>query len=206
MNILTNQQIKDNRNLKEFALDTLKIVTCNFLTSFSGIESENITKQITKDSNHIFWIFGHCASHMDIAFGLSCQGKGLLTKEQHKHFGYGIDKEIAHTIPEQSFHDFMELFLIIIENTFEFLDKLAEENFRDLPRNLSEKRQKESVLLTIQRVSLHLMGHMGQITAIRRKLGNPVPMGFVAGMTKESRKSINDKYRKWWNENKEKFT
>lgn len=206
MNVLTDQQVKDNRSLKEFALDTLEIVICNFTVSLYGIEPENITKQISKDSNHIFWILGHCASHLDVVFGLQCQGKSLLKEEQHKYFSYGIDKEVAHTKPEISYSDFMELFLKITENTFEYLEKLPEEEFRELPQNLGEKSGKESILMGIQRVALHLMGHMGQITTIRRKLGNPVPMAFVAGMTKESRNSRNDKYRKWWNENKEKFT
>ena len=50
--------------------------------------AENIIKQLSEDSNHIFWILGHCASHMDIVFGQQCQGKGFLTEEQHKHFSY----------------------------------------------------------------------------------------------------------------------
>jgi len=202
---LTDQQIKDNRSMKEFALDTLETVICNFMISLQGIEPENITKQLSEDSNHIFWILGHCTSHIDIVFGLHCQGKGLLSEEQHKHFSYGIAKEIAHTKPAISYYDFMELFLKITENTFDYLEKLPEEKFRDLPQNLGEKSFKESIFMCVQRVALHLMGHMGQITIIRRKLGNPVSMGFVAGMKRESRNSINDKYIKWWNENKEKF-
>ena len=167
---MTDQQIIDNRSLKEFALDTLETVICNFMVSLQGIEPENTTKQLSEDSNHIFWILGHCASHMDIVFGLQCQGKSLLTEEQHKHFSYGIDKEIAHTKPEISYSDFMELFLKIIEITFDYLEKLPEEKFRELPKNLGEKSQKESIFTAIQRVALHLMGHMGQITSIRRKL------------------------------------
>ncbi len=202
---MTDQQIKDNRSLKEFALDTLETVICNFMVSLQGIKPETTPTQLSDDSNHIFWILGHGASHLDIVFGQQCQGKGFLTEEQHKHFSYGIGKEIAHTKPEISYSDFMELFLKITENTFEYLEKLPEEKFRELPQNLGDTSQKESIFTAIQRVALHLMGHMGQITFIRRKLGNPVPMAFVSGMKRESRNSIIDKYRKWWNENKEKF-
>ena len=203
---MSNENTIDTRTLKEFAIDTYEIVIRNFMVSLYRLEPELVTKQISEDTNHIFWILGHCASHIDIVFGEQCQGKSILSKDQHKHFGYGIEKEIAHQNPTISYADFMEDFLKISENGLEFLQNLPDENFRELPKFANGKGNQVSILMEIQIIALHLMGHMGQITAIRRKLGNPVPMGFVAGKAKESRDKINENYRKWWTENKTSFT
>jgi len=203
---MSDTQSIDNRTLKEYAIDTYEIVIRNFMISLYDLEPQNIIKQISEDTNHIFWILGHCTSHVDIVLGQQCQGKSVLSKEQHKHFGYGIAKELAHQKPEISYLDFIEHFITITDNALEFLKNLPEEKYRELPQYPGENSNNVSILMEIQIIALHLMGHMGQITAIRRKLGNPVPYGFVAGKTKESRDKIYAGFLRKWKESKDNFS
>ncbi|NPE07783.1 MAG: DinB family protein [Asgard group archaeon] len=195
----------DKRNIKELSIILLEIADLNFLLSTIGLEKEQVLKQIVKEVNHITWIFGHCASHMDYIFGGLCQGKRLLTEEESEAYAYGVSKDKINEGLPNTFKDLIERYLKIRKETFDYLNKLPEEKYREVPEADAGKQTKESVMQAIQRVALHYMGHMGQIILIRRSIGNP-GFGFVAGMTKENREKRIDQWMKWWEENKEKFS
>ena len=198
-------EIKDTRTVKELSFDYYETTMSNFLVSLYGLEPENAFKQISDEINPIYWIIGHCATHLDNVFNFQCQDKRQCNEEQLKFFGYGVQKEKIVKEKPISFVDLLDLFISIYEGSLEYLKKLPEEKYRLLPES-NEKPWEEPVTEGIRRVVLHLMGHMGQITTIRRNLGNPVPMGFVAGMKTESREKIYENWTKWWSENKDNFS
>lgn len=202
---MVETEFLDKRNEKEIAIDILKIAEANLFVSLYGIKMEDLTKRISEDSNHIFWIFGHCANHMDYVFGELCQGKKWFNDEIHQYFAYGVAKDIAHQKPLHSFKTLIETYLELSESVMNYLENLPLEKFREKPEYQKEGERIESIFNALQRVALHFMGHMGQITMIRRTIGNPVPMGFVAGMANESREMLKTNWMKWWQENKEEF-
>ena len=195
----------DERNEKELSIELLEIAECNLLLSIIGLEKEQVLKQIDEEVNPIGWIFGHCASHMDYIFGELCIGKRLLTEEESKYYAYGVSKDKVKEGLPTSFKDLIESYLKIREDAFNYLKKLPEEKYREVPEADTEKQAKESGMQAIQRVALHYMGHMGQIILIRRSIGNP-GFGFVAGMSKENREKRIAQWMKWWEENKEDFS
>ena len=62
----------------------------------------------------------------------------------------------------------------------------------------------ETVSELLQRVSLHFLGHTGQIIWIKKHLGKGG--AFVMGIKKKQRDDSKIKWQKWWNENKEKYS
>ncbi len=195
---------KDMRSLKEETIDLLKIAESNLLMSIVGLKPDEIYKQITPETNHICWIFGHCASHMDFIFGELCQGKRLLSDEEQEHYAYDASKEIVIGEPPKSFGQLVETYLRISEDTFEYLKKLPEEKLRENPEIDAGKEIKESLIQAIDRVALHYLGHMGQITLIRRAIGNPGG-ALVGGIAEKNRDQMYAKWKEWWKENKEFF-
>ncbi|MCE7745650.1 MAG: DinB family protein [Candidatus Heimdallarchaeota archaeon] len=197
--------INDKRNIKELSITLLEIADCNLLLSTINLENEQVLKQIKDDVNPIGWIFGHCASHMDFICGELCQGYRKLSEKEGACYSFGVSKEEIEEGLPTSFKELIESYLEIRKDAFDYLNKLPEEKFRQVPEADAGKKSKESLMQAIQRVSLHFMGHMGQIVLLRRALGNP-GFGFVAGMTKENREKRIDQWMKWWEENKEKFS
>lgn len=84
----------------------------------------------------------------------------------------------------------------------DYLYKLPEEKFTDLPENNDESNT-ETVSESIQRISLHFLGHTGQIYLIKRELGKGGY--FVAGVKKKSRDASRIKWLNWWNVHKENY-
>lgn len=201
--IVTN--IIDDRNEKQIALDIFKTAEINLFVSLLGLKKADLLNQISPETNHIFWIFGHCATHLDQVFGRLCLGKNWFKEEYLKYFAYGVDRELAHKTPTISFQELVETYLELTGAVSKYMDELPEEKFRMKPEKQKEGERIESLIDSLVRIALHYMGHLGQITMIRRTNGNPVPMGFVAGMAKESRERIMEKWTNWWNENKKEF-
>ncbi len=142
---------------------------------------------------------------MDFICGELCQGYRKLSEEEGACYSFGVSKEEINEGLPTSFKELIESYLEIRKDAFDYLNKLPEEKFRQVPEADAGKKSQESLMQAIQRVSLHFMGHMGQIVLLRRALGNP-GFGFVAGMTKENREKRIDQWMKWWEENKEKFS
>ncbi|MCK4568355.1 MAG: hypothetical protein KAU48_13700, partial [Candidatus Thorarchaeota archaeon] len=62
----------------------------------------------------------------------------------------------------------------------------------------------ETLETSIQRISLHFLGHVGQIVLIRRSLGNP-GSSFVGGLHPRVRKQMHEEWTSWWSESKSRF-
>ncbi|MHA1211029.1 MAG: DinB family protein [Candidatus Heimdallarchaeota archaeon] len=197
-----SDKISDKRNVKEISIDLLAIAECNLLASLIGLNQEDVSVQIANDINHILWIFGHCASHLDYVINGLCQGKRMVAEEMGEYFAYGATKETVAAQPPISFGKLIELYLKISEKAHKYLEDLPDEKYQMIPEADAGKSIKESVIQTIQRLTFHFMGHTGQIILLRRKLGKP-GFSFVGGITVESRNKIMTKWKDWWKENKE---
>ncbi|MFQ5820835.1 MAG: DinB family protein [Candidatus Heimdallarchaeota archaeon] len=197
-------EMTDMRNIKDLSIDSLEIAECNLLLSIKGIQPEDVNKQLFPEINAISWIIGHCADQLDSFFGLWCQGKRILTEQQHDLFRYGASKETVKEALPLSFGEIINNYLRISDACFSFLKGLSEDEFRNVPRDHPSHLNQESLFQLIQRASLHFMGHMGQILVIRRALGNP-GLSFVSGLDKVQREKILNSWKNWWDENKAKF-
>ncbi len=195
-----NAKVKDEMDLKELAISTLEIAEINFLMSFIEINPENVIKQIQPEINPIVWIIGHCISHMDWYLSLFT-GERTLTENQREYFAYGASKDKIKEKFPFSFREILDKYVQISGYFFKYLKELPEEKFH---QKISEENGEESLFQKIQRIALHYMGHTGQITIIRRALGNQ-PWGFVSGMKRDEREKYMGKWTEWWEENKMKF-
>ncbi|HUT79593.1 MAG TPA: DinB family protein [Candidatus Bathyarchaeia archaeon] len=198
------EKIIDNRNEKQMAIDLLDIAEKNLLLSIVGLKNEEVTKQIAPNINHILWIVGHLASHVDMVYCDSCMDNRIMNEDMTKYFAYGVSKEQVTEKPPVSFGELIEIYLKISKKVFEYLDQLPEEKYMYVPETSEGKEIKESIKNTLERVSLHMMGHIGQIYLIRRHIENP-GKGFVAGIAKSGRQYILENWLKWWEENKKEY-
>ncbi len=195
-----NAKVKDEMDLKELAISTLEIAEINFLMSYIEINPENIIKQIHPEINPIVWIVGHCISHMDWYLSLFT-GERILTETQREYFAYGVSKDKIKGKFPFSFVEIMDKYLHISGDFYKCLKDLPEEKFH---QEISKENGEETLFQKIQRISLHYMGHTGQITIIRRAHGNQ-PWGFVSGMKRDEREKYMEKWIEWWEENRMKF-
>ncbi|MFX1565366.1 MAG: DinB family protein [Promethearchaeota archaeon] len=189
-------------SLKEYAIDTLEIAYYNLLRTIETIKPETVNVQVNPDINPITWILGHVAAHMDSKFVTECQGNPLMGKYTWKEGSPYTTGQTKNTIQQGlplSFKEIVDVFLQIGDITFSYLRKMDDSKFG----YLHEKGT--PVMKRIQRVSLHLMGHMGQIRIIRRNLNDPAPGFFVAGMTTTARNRIRQRFLAWWNQKKNAF-
>ena len=194
----------DNRSIKNYVIDLLEISELNLLNQLYNLKPEEVRKQIQPDINHIEWIFGHCASHLDNVLGELCQGKKAMSQEMSRRYAYNVPKTEAIDKPLISFRELVDKYLEISKNAFAYLNELPEEKFRDLPEKNNQEKNNESVITCIKRIALHYLGHTGHINLIRRQLGNP-GSGFVAGMNKASRQKRKEEWLSWWNQEKKNF-
>jgi hypothetical protein len=67
----------------------------------------------------------------------------------------------------------------------------------------NDKNNTETLCELIQRISLHFLGHTGQIYLIKRELGKGGY--FVTGVKKKHRDASRIKWLNWWNANKDKY-
>ncbi|MHA2345853.1 MAG: hypothetical protein ACXACP_03965, partial [Candidatus Hodarchaeales archaeon] len=74
--------------------------------------------------------------------------------------------------------------------------------FTEVPEH-STGSNPETVIELIQRISLHFLGHTGQIYQVKRVLGKGGT--FVMGVKKKNRYDSRAKWLNWWNENKIKY-
>ncbi len=187
---------------KKASTDYLVISECNLLLSLKGLQPDDIYRQIQPAINHIGWIFGHCAVHLDWVLSLLTEGDRAFSEEVCHYYRYGTTKsEILDGGPPISFGDLVDRYLVISESFFKFLTEMeADALYKDFPGEPGE-----DLFQTILRVSLHFMGHTGQIVLIRQALGNPGP-SFVSGVKRESRERIMADWHDWWNSSRESFT
>ncbi len=101
-----------------------------------------------------------------------------------------------------SYLDLIEKFLEFSKISFDYLNNLFETSFTELSKYNTSKNT-ETVTELIQRISLHFLGHMGQVYQIKRELGKVGT--FVMGIKKKNRDDSRAKWLTWWKENKIKY-
>ena len=186
---------------KSIAIDILKIAEANLLNSILKIRPEDVHKHVLPEFNTITWILGHCISHFHSVLCDTCQGKEMFSKETAHHFRYGTTKEeIAETGTPLTFSQLIDDYIQISVDGFSYLQSLEDEDFD----KVIFPEINETLLQSIERLSFHFMGHMGQIVLLRSALGNPGP-SFVGGAQESSRQRMRDEWDSWWSDNKGDF-
>ncbi|MFX1318156.1 MAG: DinB family protein [Promethearchaeota archaeon] len=186
---------KAKASLKEYTVETLEIAYYNFLRTIEGIKPETVSKQVNPNINPVIWIIGHVAAHMDQKFVAECLGEAFMGQWSWKEgspFTIGQTKEIIQQGLPLTFKELVEDFLKVGEITFSYLRGLPEKKFGYLPATTTPTVNR------IQRITLHIMGHMGQIRIIRKILNDPAPGFFVTGMTAPARNHIMKRFNAWW--------
>jgi len=190
-----------NSSTKTIAIDILEIAETNLLNSLLKIRPDDVNKQVLPEFNTIAWIFGHCASHFHMVLFSTCQGKEIFSEELTHYFRYGTTKEeIAKTTGQITFSELVDEYLGISVLGFAYLRSLNDEDFE----KIIFPEINETLLQSIERISLHYMGHMGQIVLLRRALDNPGPT-FVGGAKASSRNRLRHEWESWWADNKGDF-
>jgi hypothetical protein len=186
--------------LKEYAINTLDIAEWNVLRAIMRLKPSDLEYQITPKLNPIQWIIGHLAWQMDHIFSKLCQGESRLIPVW-RAFATGAEKMNQEDFPITQ-RDLIDSFLEVSRASFKYLQSLPEKKFHELPEH-NTGRNTETLCELIQRVSLHFLGHTGQIYWIKKELGKGGY--FVTGVKRKQRSDSRAKWLKWWNENKEKY-
>ena len=189
-------------NLKTFAIETFEIAERNVLKAIFRLKPKDLEKQITPKLNPIRWIIGHLTMHMDTIFNYLCLGERKLSREYRDYFTTGLEREEEKSFP-LTYEELIETFLEFSNISFSYLYNLPEEKFTELPEH-NDENNTETVSELIQRISLHFLGHTGQIYLVKRELGKGGY--FVAGLKKKNRDTSRIKWLEWWNKNKAKYS
>jgi hypothetical protein len=188
--------------MKESTIDLLHIAESNLLYSFKDIRPEEVNKQAIPGTNTIGWILGHCFSHFHMVLSKTCQDIQILSEDATHYYRYGTTKEeIASTESMLTFEELVDKYLEISAMSFAYLKNLDDTDFQ----RVIFPEIEETLERSIQRISLHFLGHVGQIVLIRRFLGNP-GSSFVGGSHPNSRKMMRDEWDTWWNGSKSSFS
>ena len=188
-------------NQKTFAIETFEIAEWNVLKAIFRLKPKDLEKQITPKHNPIRWMIGHLAMHMDTIFNYLCQGERKLGQEFRDYFTSGLEREVNRNFPV-SYEELIDTFLKFSQTSFDYLYQLPEEKFEELPEN-NDTKNTETVNELIQRISLHFLGHTGQIYIVKRELGKRGY--FVTGVKKKGRDDSRTKWLKWWIDNKKNY-
>ncbi|MHA2065173.1 MAG: DinB family protein [Candidatus Thorarchaeota archaeon] len=188
-------------SLKEFAIETFDIAEWNVIRAIMRLKPADFEYQITPRINPTRWIIGHLAWHMDYIFNYLCQGAYKLKQEIRDYFTTGTEVLGKREFP-LSIKDLINAFLEVSRTSFEYLYNLPADKFNELPEK-NDKRNTETVSELLQRISLHFLGHTGQIYLVKKELDKGGY--FVTGVKKKQRADSRLKWQKWWNENKESY-
>ncbi len=183
---------------KEALIQELEVVDINFLMSLKNIDARIVTKQKQKDANHIAWIVGHCVSHMDYYLSYHT-GNKILSSDEREYYAYGVSKDHVVEYPF-SFQKLIDNYLKISSDYFRILEKLPVEEFDKIPH----ENQSEKLSDLVHRISLHIMGHTGQIVLLRRMFNNPF-WDFVGGVSESQRNELRQGWLDWWKKNKKEY-
>ena len=188
-------------SMKKSTIELLRIAECNLLYSFKDIQPEEVNKRIIPDFNSISWMLGHCFAHFHMILCSTLQKTKLLTDDESHFYRYGTTKqEIDDVGSPLTFEELIDKYLEISESGYSHLEQLDESDFRKIIFPEIE----ETLVTSIQRMSLHYLGHVGQIVLIRKALGNP-GSSFVGGAHPERRKKMLDEWNSWWTKSKQSF-
>ncbi len=138
---------------------------------------------------------------MDYIFNYLCQGERRLTQEVREYFTTGTEVLGEREFP-LSLKELIDTFLEISDTSFEYLQNLPEEKFHEIPEH-NIKGNTETVSELLQRISLHFLGHTGQMYLIKKELGKGGY--FVTGVKRKQREDSRVKWLRWWSDNKSKY-
>ncbi len=192
---MTSTSILDS---KEVLISTLEISEINFLLSIKGMKPDIVSKQFRDNVNHIAWIIGHCISHMDLYLSVFTNER-KLSNEQREYHAYAAPKDKIKEFPF-SFLELIDDYLTISDDFFKKLYSLSEEDFYEI----RFPNEDERLIEMMQRLTLHFMGHAGQIVLLRRILDD-TPWSFVGGVSKKIRSKLRKDWKEWWEENKKNY-
>lgn len=192
---MTRTSILDS---KEVLISTLEIAEINFLQSIKEVKPDIVSKQFRDNVNHIAWIIGHCVSHMDLYLSVFTNER-KLSNEQREYHAYAAPKKKIKKFPF-SFPKLIDDYLAISDDFFKKLHTLSEEDFY----KIRFPNEEERLIEMMQRITLHFMGHTGQIVLLRRILGD-TPWSFVGGVSKKLRNKLRKEWIDWWEENKKNY-
>jgi uncharacterized damage-inducible protein DinB len=187
--------------MKDYAVDTFDLAQWNVLRSIMRLSPSDFEYRIAPKLNPIRWIIGHLLWQMDYIFNYICQGKREVREEIREYFHSGSELPLGGEFPT-SVQELVDLFLQIFDSSLNYLKELPEERFNELPEN-NHGDNTETVCELLQRISLHFLGHTGQIYLVKKELGKGGY--FVTGVKKKQRSDSRKKWLKWWKENKEKY-
>ncbi len=187
--------------MRESVIDILRIAETNLLYSLKDIRPEHVNKRINPDFNSISWIVGHCVSHFHMVLCTTCQETNLLSEDATHYYRYGTTKQEIDSIrTPMTFEELVDTYLEISSSGFSYLEQLDNFQFKQVIFPEID----ETLVTSIQRLSLHYLGHVGQIVLIRRALGNP-GSSFVGGANPKHRKKMIDEWTTWWQTSKQSF-
>ncbi len=188
-------------DFKTFVIETFEIAEWNVLKAIFRLKPEDLEKQITERLNPIRWVIGHLTIQMDTIFNGFCYGKELLDEDFRNYFAMGPDRMTKIEFPV-SYAELISRFLEFFQSSRDYLYCLPVEKFTNVPEH-NTKKNKETIAELVQRVSLHFLGHTGQIYQIKRELNKSGT--FVMGIKKKNREDSRAKWLKWWNKSKKEY-
>lgn len=190
---------------KEVAVTCFEIALHNVLLSVRGLKPETASRQIAvqEEANSIRWIIAHLAQQLERHFLRWCQGTSVLADEAMRPYQFGASKAAVKEAP-MSFRNAAEYYLKVTDATLRYLRDLPPEDLRRVPEGKvgSGRANPHTILELVERNTLHLLGHAGQIFMIRRLLGDYGSGTFVMGMTPEERDKGRQEWDAWWAEHK----
>jgi hypothetical protein len=183
-----------NMEIKDELISFLEIVEINFLMSLKEVKPELVNRKAVENVNSIAWIVGHCVLNFD-RFVSIYTNQPLLTQEESEFYGLTKDPVKDYSV---TFVKLMDIYLELSSKLFDILEKLDVKKFDKIPH----EQVKGKISDIIKSMSLHIMGHTGQIVLIRKMLDNPF-WSFIQGVFEEDRKELRKNWIEWWEENKE---
>ena len=190
---------------KEVALASFDIALHNVLLALRGLKPETAMHHIAvrEEANSIRWIVAHLGQQVERHFLRWCQGTSVLADETMRPYQFGASKAAVKAAP-LSFRAAAEYYLEVADATLRYLRDLPPEGLRRVPEGRvgSGRANPHTVLELVERNTLHLLGHAGQIFMIRRLLGDYGSGTFVMGMSTEEREKGRQEWDAWWAEHR----
>lgn len=178
---------------KDELVSLLEIAEINFLMSLKELKPELVNRKAVENINTISWIVGHCVLNFDRFLSIYTN-KQLLTQEESEFYGLIKDPVKDCSVP---FVRLIDYHLELTNKLFKIFEKLDVKEFDEIPH----EQAKGKLADIMKSVSLHVMGHTGQIVLIRKLLANPF-WSFIQGVEKENRKELRKTWITWWEQNK----
>ena len=185
---------ENSSGLKSVLIDTFELVETNFLLSFKGIKPENLLVKAQSNVNNIFTIIVHCCFHMD-GIVKSIDGKRMMDTSLVPYLKNEIEA------PPLSFKEVMNSYLKMSTRFKAILEEIPHDKYPEL----ETPESREEIYKWLQRITLHYMGHTGQISTLKRIIEDDAHY-FMQGVSDDDRKRIRGDWINWWNANQDDYS